>query len=90
MKISQTGIGIASHTKPRQDSTGTGILTHQAVVVSGTPTFRILGRVDPAAPWMEIRAPATADWIESFAWCPFVALEITAGSGQVDLYIAEK
>lgn len=90
MKISQTNVGIATHTKPRQDATGTGILPHQAVIISGTPTFRILGRVDSEAPWMEIRAPATAGWIESFAWCPFVALEITSGTGQVDLFIAEK
>lgn len=88
--ITQAGVGTAdSGTKPIYDSTGTGVLPMQAQV-TGTATYRILGRLDAAAPWMELREADNADFLESFAWVPYLQVEITAGIGAVTLWVGEK
>lgn len=87
--IERAGVGVAAVSRDIYDSTGTGMLPVQAQV-TGTATFRVLGRVDPAAPWIEIIEPATADFLSSIAWVPFIQLEITLGAGAVKLWIGEK
>lgn len=87
--IERTGVGTVAVDRDVYDSTGTGMLPIQAAV-GGTATFRVLGRVSSAAPWVEIVEPATADYLSSIAWVPFIALEITSGAGSVKLWIGEK
>lgn len=87
--ITQTGVGAATHTASIRDSDGTGVLPLQAAV-TGTATFRVLGRVSPDAPWVELKAAGTAAFLESFSWVPFIQLEVTIGTGTVNLYIGEK
>lgn len=89
IKISQTGVGTASHSGSIRDTKGTSILPVQARV-TGTATFRILGRVSGDAPWVELKAADTADFLESISWVPFLQLEITSGAGTVDLWIGDK
>jgi hypothetical protein len=82
-------VGTVSHPASIRDSDGTALLPVQGDV-QGTATFRLLGRVSPDAPWVEIRAPNTVDFLESISWVPYIQLEITAGAGSVTLWIAEK
>lgn len=89
MIIERTGVGTASNTVAIRDTHGTGLLPLQAAV-TGSATFRVLGRVHPEAPWVELKAAGTAGFLESFSWLPFVQLEVTAGTGTVRLYIGEK
>lgn len=87
--ITQAGVGSATHTFELRDSNGTGLLPLQAEV-TGSATFRILGRVDISAPWREIRAAGTTGFLESFSWVPYLQLEVTSGTGSVSVYIGEK
>lgn len=89
MIIERTGVGTATHDYALRDSDGTGILPLQAEVV-GSATFRVLGRVHPQAPWVEIRAPGTAGFLESFSWVPYLQLSISSGTGTVRLYVGDK
>jgi len=81
-KLNLTGVGTAAVQSEIYDSTGTGMLPIQAHV-TGVATLRIVGRVADDAPWVEIVAPGTAGFLQSFAWVPFLQLEITAGAGSV-------
>ena len=87
--LNQAGPGLVAATKDLYDSTGTGLLPVQAEV-TGTVTFQLVGRVDPAMPWRVLRAAAAASFLESMAWVPWIALEILSGSGSVRLAIGEK
>jgi hypothetical protein len=89
MKISQTGVGVESHPNSIRDSSGTSLLPVQAQG-DGATTFRVLGRVSPDAPWVEIIAAGTADFLQAVSWVPYMQLEVTSGTGTVDLWIAEK
>lgn len=89
MKISRTGVGTVTHAASVRDSNGHALLPIQADG-DGATTFRVLGRVSPEAPWVEIVAAGTVDFLESISWVPFIQLEITAGSGPVILYIGEE
>jgi hypothetical protein len=89
MIIERTGVGTVTHTFAIRDSHGTGLLPLQAEVV-GSATFRILGKVRPEAPWVEIRAANTAAFLESISWVPYLQLSISAGTGTVRLYVGEK
>lgn len=89
MIIERTGVGTATHEGSIRDSNGTGLLPLQAAI-TGTATFRVLGRVSPAAPWVELKAAGTVAFLESFSWVPFIELEVTSGTGTVSLYIGEK
>jgi hypothetical protein len=88
-KITLTGVGTADHPGLVRDSNGTGLLPIQADG-DGAATFRVLARVAPDAPWVEIIAPAAADFLQSISWVPYVRLEITSGTGKVDLWVGEK
>lgn len=87
--LTRTGVGVVSNSEVIRDSQGTSLLPIQAVG-NGVTTFRVLGRVSPSAPFVEIKSANTADFLESISWVPFLQLEITSGSGTVDLYIGEK
>lgn len=87
--LTQTGVGATTHAFAIRDTAGTGLLPLQAAV-SGTVTFRVLARVNPAAPWVEIKAAGTVGFLESFSWVPYLQLEVTAGTGTATLYIGEK
>ncbi len=88
--LTQTGVGVQSNTERGvYDSMGTGMLPIQ-VDGDGATTFKINGRVHPDAPWMEIVAAQTADLLHSIAWVPYIQLEVTAGVGQVKLWVGEK
>jgi hypothetical protein len=89
LKITQTGVGASSHEGIVRDTQGTSLLPVQAEG-DGVTMFRLMGRAHPAAPWMELKAPGTADWLESVSWVPYLQLEVTSGAGTVNLYIAEK
>jgi len=89
MKITQQGVGSATHTFAIRDSNGTGLLPVQAEV-TGSATFRILGRVSPEAPWTELKAAGSTAFLESMAFVPYLQLEVTSGAGTVTLWIAEK
>lgn len=88
-KLIRTGVGTATVDHDVYDSTGTGMLPIQADG-DGATTFRLLGRVASDAPWVEIIAPGTADFLQSFAWVPYIQLEVTAGAGTVSVWIGEK
>jgi hypothetical protein len=88
IKLSRTGVGVVSNDAAVRDSRGTGLLPVQADG-DGATTFRVTGRVSPSAPWVEIKAPGTADWLEAISWVPYLQLEVTVGTGTVDLYIGE-
>jgi hypothetical protein len=86
--LTRTGVGTADHAGSVRDSNGSSLLPIQAD--SDGTTFRVLGRVSPDAPWVEIREAGAADFLESISWVPYVRLEITSGSGTVNLWIGEK
>lgn len=88
-KITQTGVGTATPLTAVRDTNGTGILPIQADG-DGATSFRVVGRVSLEAPWMEVRAASTDDFLETISWIPYVGLEVTAGSGTVVLYVGEK
>ena len=89
IKIVQTGPGTAAHAGTVRDSNGTGLLPVQTAV-EGAATFRVMGRVSPEAPWLELKAAGTVPFIESLSWVPYLALEVTGGTGTVFLWIGEK
>lgn len=88
MKLERTGVGTVENTNAIRDSRGTGLLPLQANG-DGTTTFRILGRVAPDAPWVELKAAGTADFLESISWVPYIQLDVTAGATKVELWIGE-
>lgn len=88
--LTRTGVGVVSNdAKEVYDSMGTGMLPVQ-VDGDGATTFKINGRVSPDAPWMEIVAAQTGDLLQAISWVPYIQLEVTAGAGQVKLWIGEK
>jgi hypothetical protein len=89
MKITRTGVGTVTHTGSVRDSYGHALLPIQADG-DGATTFRVLGRVSPDAPWVELIAAATVDFLESISWVPFIQLEITAGTGTVTLWVGDE
>ena len=89
VELSRTGVGVDSHPTSIRDSFGSGLLPVQALSSDGATTFRLMGRVSPAAPWVEIKASGTANFLESFSWIPFIQLEVTGGTGTVDVWVAE-
>lgn len=89
MKITQTGVGTAEFPARVRDTQGTGLLPIQADG-DGATTFKVNGRVSADAPWVELKAAGTADFLESLSWVPHLQLEVTAGAGSVTLWIAEK
>lgn len=89
MKLTASGAaGTAENTTAIRDSQGTGSLPLQADT-DGT-AFRVLGRVSPDAPWVEIKAAGTADFLDHIPWTPYLRVEITAGTGTVTLWCGEK
>lgn len=88
IKLTLTGAGQATHSGSVQDRQGSGILPIQAKG-DGATTFRVRGRVSPDADWVDIKAAGTADFLESFAWCPHIQLDVTSGSGAVTLWIGD-
>jgi hypothetical protein len=89
IKLTRSGVGTVDHAGVVRDTNGTGLLPMQAEV-TGTATFRVLGKVSPEAPWVELRAANTTAFLESFSYVPFIRLEITTGTGTVNLWIAEQ
>lgn len=89
MKISQTGVGTSTHDASVRDSFGHGLLPVQAHG-DGVTTFRVLARIRQDAPWVEIIAAGTADFLQSVSWVPFIQLEVTAGAGEVTLWVGEE
>jgi hypothetical protein len=90
-KLSQTGVGtktLASNETIR-DSYGKALLPIQASG-DGATTFRVRGRISTEAPWVDIVAAGTTDFLESISWCPLIQLEVTAGSGTVTLWVGEE
>ena len=84
--LEQEGVGTAGNTAPVFDPAGSGMIPIQTKV-TGTATFRLMGRVHPDADWVEIREPATEGWLESFGWCQYFAIEVTEGDGTVNAWI---
>jgi hypothetical protein len=89
MKISKTGVGTATHAGSVRDSYGHALLPIQGSS-DGATTFRVRGKVSPEAPWIDIVTAGTVDFLQSISWVPFIQLEITSGTGTVNLYIGEE
>jgi hypothetical protein len=89
MKISRTGVGTATHAASVRDSYGHALLPIQAAG-DGLTTFRVRGRVDLNAPWVDVVTANTVDFLQSISWVPYLQLEITSGTGTVTLYIGEE
>lgn len=89
MKLTQSGVGTESNADAIRDSAGVSLLPIQ-VAGDGVTQFRVLGRVSPDAPFVEIIAPGTADFLQAVSFVPYIQLEVISGTGTVDLWIAEK
>jgi hypothetical protein len=89
LELKQAGIGATDTYRDVRDRNGTGLLPMQAGG-DGATTFRVLGRVHTNAPWVEIKAAGTADFLECISWVPYVRLEVTAGTGTVRLWLGEQ
>lgn len=87
IKLTRTGVGTVDHEGTVRDTNGSGLLPVQADT-DGT-TFKLLGRVSPDAPWVEIKAAGTVDFLENISWVPYLRLEITAGAGTVTVWVGE-
>ena len=83
ISLSVTGVGTASNSRPLAAPLG----LIQADGDSLT-TFRVLGKISSAAPFVELVAPGTADLLQAIPAVPYVELEVTAGTGTVTLYVA--
>lgn len=88
IKLTRTGVGVATNPAELRDRSGTGSLPIQGQG-DGATSYRVTCRVSPDAPWVEVIPPTTADFIEAISWCPYVQLEIVSGTGAVTLYIGE-
>jgi hypothetical protein len=89
MKLSQTGVGTATTNAVLRDLAGHALLPVQAHSSDGATTFRVLGSVSPDAPFVEIIAAGTADFLQSISWVPNIQLQITGGTGTVTLWLGE-
>ena len=89
IKLVQVGVGTADNPTGARDSDGTSQLPLQ-IDVTGTVTYRLLGRVSPEGRWQEMVAPTSADTFKSIAWVPYLRLEVTAGTGTATLWLGEK
>lgn len=87
--ITRTGVGTATHGTEVRDRRGSGLLPVQAKG-DGATTFRVMGRVSPEGRWQQIKAPGTADFLESNSWVPYLQLEVTSGAGTVSLFVGEE
>lgn len=87
--LTRTGVGTAENLGVIRDTQGTGLLPIQADG-DGATTFRINGRVSPDAPWVELKAAGTADFLEAISWVPYLQLQVTAGTGTVTVWIGSK
>jgi len=87
IKLTASGAGGSAEGTVR-DTNGVGLLPVQAQT-DGT-VFRVLGRVSPEAPWIEVKEPSAAAFLESISWVPYVRLEITSGAGTVALWVGEQ
>jgi hypothetical protein len=87
-----SGVGVAGTGFALNDRWGTGLLPVQVhVPATATVSYRINGRVSPDAPWREIKAPSSADMLESMAYVPYLQLEVLTytGTGEVALWVGE-
>jgi hypothetical protein len=89
VKFTQPGVGTAENGAAIRNTAGTSLLPIQAKG-DGNTMFRVMGRVSPEADWVELRAPAAADFLETITWVPYLRLEVVSGSGTVNLWIAER
>jgi hypothetical protein len=80
--LTVNGVGTDANTRPIPD----GATAIQAAG-DGLTTFRIMGRLGSSAEWVELVAAGTADLLQSIPALPYVQLEVTAGTGTVNLYI---
>lgn len=89
MKITTNGSGIFPCVRAIRSNHGTSLLPIQCAA-EGTVTYRLLGRVSADAPWVEIRAEGSGDFLESFSWVPYVAVEVVSGDGAVSAWIGDR
>jgi hypothetical protein len=81
-RIQASVTGIAAHPAVLKDSSGVGTIPIQVYIPAGvTATYRVVGRVSPEAPWVEIRGSLTTGLLEAMQYCPYIALDITAIAG---------
>lgn len=84
-------VGRTGPEYPIRDIFGTGTTPVQ-VEVTGTVSYRIVGKCHKNAPWRELRASASAGFLESVTYVPFMAIEIVSktGNGAVDFWIGDQ
>ena len=85
MIIAQTGVGVSNGKVFGNDR---DFLPMQLVLEAGV-SAKINGRVNTAAPWVELVEVQAAGDIFSVSYCPYIQLEVTAGAGKATLYVAE-
>ena len=85
----QSGVGAVENNFAARDSRGKGLLPVQ-VAVTGTASFRVMGRVSPDAQWKEVRPEASIGFLESISWVPYVRLEVLSGDGTATLWLGEE
>ena len=72
--LQQAGVGMVSNVdREIYDSTGTARLPLQAEV-TGTVSFKVDRRVDPAAPWLPLVAEGAVGFLQHFDWVPYPKL----------------
>lgn len=86
IRLDVTSSAATAEVQLSQPNDGAPLIPVQAKV-TGTATWRLMGRVHPDAGWLEIRAPAATPALEAISWVPYLQLEQTAGSGSVALFI---
>lgn len=90
MKITANALGIHEGGAIVRDTAGSGLLAVQ-LEITGTASARILGRVNPSAPWLELKETSSVDFLEAMSRVPYIALDVTAyTSGEVNLYVTNQ
>lgn len=81
-RIQAGATGIHAAPYALTDPNGTGTFPVQVYLPEGvTATYRIVGRVSPEAPWVEIRAESSSGMLEAMSYLPYIAVDISAISG---------
>ena len=90
MKIIQAGVGSTTHPASVRDTYGHALLPLQAHSSDGATTFKVQGRISTEAPWVDLVAAGTADFLQSTSWVPLLNLVVSAGTGTVTLWVGEE
>lgn len=80
-RIQSSQVGIASHIEALTNNDGGPVPVQVFVPGSVTASYRIVGRVNPEAPWVEILPARSNGLLETMQFLPYVGLDIISISG---------